>query len=55
MNYEIDCNFKYILLAVTGSSYTFTEYKNDNSNKLCDEFDDCYPAQNTTDQNGCSS
>ena len=42
-------------LAVTGSSYTFTEYKNDNSNKLCDEFDDCYPAQNTTDQNGCSS
>ena len=38
-------------LVVTGSSYTFAEYKNDNSNKLCDEFHDFYPAQNTTDQN----
>jgi hypothetical protein len=42
-------------LAVIGSSDAVTEHNKDNQNKLCDEFHDFYPAQNTTDQNGCSS
>ncbi|MEN8422268.1 hypothetical protein ABFO63_01220 [Acinetobacter junii] len=42
-------------LAVIGSSYAVTERNKDKPIKLCDEFHDFYPAQNTTDQNGCSS
>ena len=42
-------------LVVTDSSYAVTEHNKDKPNKLCNEFHDSYPAQNTTDQNGCSS
>jgi hypothetical protein len=42
-------------LAVIGSSDAVTEHNKDKPNKLCNEFHDFYPAQNTTDQNGCSS
>lgn len=42
-------------LAVIGSSYNVTEHNKDKPNKLCNELHDFYPAQNTTDQKGCSS